>query len=168
MNLASSCTVSGCTVITRMPGRPTSIKWSEPGLPNPREAAGYACYQGNGTMASVESALRQAVSDLNAIRVRWALVGGLAVSARAVPRFTKDLDFAVAVPDDGQAEHVVHQLRARVMNRWKCLSGLRKALVWCPAGASGLQCHRGPAVRELGALRTKSCPGPTRLRYCPS
>jgi hypothetical protein len=48
-------------------------------------------------VASVESALRAAVSDLNAIGVRWALVGGLAVSARAVPRFTKDLDFAVAV-----------------------------------------------------------------------
>ena len=54
-------------------------------------------------MASVESALRKAVADLNAIRARWALVGGLAVSARTIPRFTKDLDFAVAVADDGEA-----------------------------------------------------------------
>lgn len=64
-------------------------------------------------MASVESALRNAAADLNAIGVRWALVGGLAVSARAVPRFTKDLDFAVAVGNDAEAEDVVHRLRAR-------------------------------------------------------
>jgi predicted nucleotidyltransferase len=61
----------------------------------------------------VEAALRQAVADLNAIGVRWALVGGLAVSARTVPRFTKDLDFAVAVATDSEAEDVVHRLRSR-------------------------------------------------------
>jgi hypothetical protein len=64
-------------------------------------------------VASVESALRAAVSDLNALGVRWALVGGLAVSARAEPRFTKDLDFAVAVANDAEAEDVVHRLQAR-------------------------------------------------------
>lgn len=63
-------------------------------------------------MASVESALRKAVADLNAVRARWALVGGLAVSARTIPRFTKDLDFAVAVADDGEAEETVHRLRS--------------------------------------------------------
>ena len=64
-------------------------------------------------MAPVESALRRTAADLNAIGVRWALVAGQAVSARAVPRFTKDLDFAVAVDNDGEAEDVVHRLRAR-------------------------------------------------------
>jgi predicted nucleotidyltransferase len=64
-------------------------------------------------VASVESALRKAVTDLNAIGVHWALVGSPAVSARSVPRFTKDLDFAVAVDNDGEAEDVVHRLRAR-------------------------------------------------------
>ena len=34
----------------------------------------------------------------------WALVGGLAVSARAEPRFTRDVDVAVAVSDDTAAE----------------------------------------------------------------
>jgi len=34
-----------------------------------------------------------------------ALVGGLAVSARTEPRFTRDLDVAVAVPDDAGAEY---------------------------------------------------------------
>ena len=64
-------------------------------------------------MTSVESALRRATADLNAIGARWALIGGLAVSVRTVPRFTRDLDFAVAVANDGEAEDVVHRLRAR-------------------------------------------------------
>lgn len=64
-------------------------------------------------MASVESALRTAAADLDAIGVRWALVGGLAVSARAEPRFTKDLDFAIAVENDAEAEDVVLRLSQR-------------------------------------------------------
>jgi hypothetical protein len=64
-------------------------------------------------VTSVESALRKAVADLNAVKALWALVGGLAVSARTVPRFTKDLDFAVAVADDGEAEDTVRRLHAR-------------------------------------------------------
>ena len=64
-------------------------------------------------MASIESALRNAIADLNAVKARWTLVGGLAVSARTEPRFTKDLDFAVAVGSDAEAEEVVHRLRSR-------------------------------------------------------
>lgn len=61
----------------------------------------------------VESALRTAVADLNALKIRWALIGGLAISVRSVPRFTKDLDFAVAVADDPEAEQIVLRLRER-------------------------------------------------------
>jgi Nucleotidyl transferase AbiEii toxin, Type IV TA system len=61
----------------------------------------------------VEQELRRAVADLDALKVRWALVGGLAISVRSVPRFTKDLDFAVAVANDAEAEEVVHRLRGR-------------------------------------------------------
>ena len=65
-------------------------------------------------MASpVELEFRKAVADLDALRVRWALIGGLAISVRSAPRFTKDLDFAVAVADDSEAEDVVHRLRGR-------------------------------------------------------
>lgn len=65
-------------------------------------------------MASpVELEFRKAVADLDALEVRWALIGGLAISVRSVPRFTKDLDFAVAVVDDSEAEDVVHRLRGR-------------------------------------------------------
>jgi hypothetical protein len=38
---------------------------------------------------------------------RLVLVGGLAVSARTVPRFTRDVDFTVAVNDDAHAESLV-------------------------------------------------------------
>ena len=55
----------------------------------------------------VEAALRRAVADLNALKARWALIGGLAISVRW---FTKDLDFAVAVAGDPEAEDVVHRL----------------------------------------------------------
>ena len=62
---------------------------------------------------TVEAALRRAVADLTAVNAAWALVGGLAVSARTVPRFTRDLDFAVAVANDSEAEDVVRRLRSR-------------------------------------------------------
>ena len=43
----------------------------------------------------------------------WALVGGLAVSIRAEPRFTRDVDVAVSVADDATAEGLVRDLRAQ-------------------------------------------------------
>jgi predicted nucleotidyltransferase len=41
----------------------------------------------------------------------WALVGGLAVSVRAEPRFTRDVDLAVAAESDREAEGLVRDLR---------------------------------------------------------
>lgn len=74
-------------------------------------------------MASpVELALRRAVADLDMLEVRWALIGGLAISIRSVPRFTKDLDFAIAVADDSEAEGVVHRLCGRGYQPLKSLS----------------------------------------------
>ena len=49
---------------------------------------------------------------LNALGVPFALVGGLAVSLRAEVRFTRDIDLAVRVTDDAQAEQLVFELRA--------------------------------------------------------
>lgn len=64
-------------------------------------------------MTPVDTALAQAVADLNAVGARYALVGGVAVGLRSVVRFTRDLDFAVAVPGDQEAEAVVFGLRQR-------------------------------------------------------
>jgi predicted nucleotidyltransferase len=60
-----------------------------------------------------EAALKQAASDLGAVGAAWAVIGGFAVGARAEPRFTRDVDFAVAVAGDAEAEQLVHRLQVR-------------------------------------------------------
>ena len=64
-------------------------------------------------MNRFQSALRSVPRDLRAVNARFALVGGMAVSARSVARFTNDLDFAVAVDSDDAAEAVVAGLLTR-------------------------------------------------------
>ena len=63
-------------------------------------------------MTTVSQALSELVSHLRRLKVRWALVGGMAVSARAEPRFTRDVDFAVSVDDDKTAKGIVRALTA--------------------------------------------------------
>ena len=63
-----------------------------------------------GNLSRLAKALGRAQADLAARNVRFALIGGLAVSARTEPRFTRDLDLAVAVNDDAGAEAVVRGL----------------------------------------------------------
>jgi nucleotidyltransferase AbiEii toxin of type IV toxin-antitoxin system len=61
-------------------------------------------------MNAVERALRDFLAA-RPVDVAVALVGGLAVSARAEPRFTRDLDFAISVANDDAATRYVFQLR---------------------------------------------------------
>lgn len=58
-------------------------------------------------MNRLERTLLDVTSRLGRAGVGYALVGGLAVSARSEPRFTRDVDLAVAVPDDAAAEALV-------------------------------------------------------------
>jgi len=58
-------------------------------------------------------ALVRLESDLRALGLRWAAVGGLAVAARAEPRTTRDLDVAIAAAGDREAERIVLALRLR-------------------------------------------------------
>jgi hypothetical protein len=62
-------------------------------------------------VTALDDGLRRLAGDFAALHVRWALIGGLAVSARAEPRTTRDIDVAVAVGDDPAAEQVVLGLR---------------------------------------------------------
>ena len=64
-------------------------------------------------VTALEAALRQICADLTHTRFSFALVGGLAVSARTEPRFTRDADIAVAVASDAEAERLIGDLRAR-------------------------------------------------------
>jgi hypothetical protein len=63
--------------------------------------------------APLEATLATAGRDLSSIGKRFALVGGLAVSIRAEVRFTRDIDLAVIVGDDSEAETLVFSLRDR-------------------------------------------------------
>lgn len=63
------------------------------------------------SQARLEKVLRRIARDLDEIGARFALIGGLAVSARTGPRFTRDADLAVAVPDDRAAEKLLGSLR---------------------------------------------------------
>jgi hypothetical protein len=59
-----------------------------------------------------EVALHAIADALNRRGRRFALVGGLAVSLRAEVRFTRDVDIAVPVRDDRDAEGLVVDLRS--------------------------------------------------------
>ncbi|WP_152361670.1 nucleotidyl transferase AbiEii/AbiGii toxin family protein [Microlunatus speluncae] len=66
----------------------------------------------------IEEALPHVVGDLHDLGAPWALVGGLAVCARAEPRPTADIDIAVVAPDDATAkERIAHMLA--VGYRWR-------------------------------------------------
>jgi hypothetical protein len=61
---------------------------------------------------SAPGALAGIAEALRARHRAFAVVGGLAVSARTEPRFTRDVDVAVAVRDDDDAEALVRDLGA--------------------------------------------------------
>ncbi len=62
-------------------------------------------------MTGLEAALGRLSRDLESAGTRYALVGGLAISARVEPRTTRDLDVAVSVSSDDEAEALVGKLR---------------------------------------------------------
>ena len=64
-------------------------------------------------MTSLEAILRRIDADLVQAGVPFALIGGLAVSARTEPRFTRDADLAVALAGDTAAQALVHDMRMR-------------------------------------------------------
>lgn len=86
-------------------GAPRSGVW---GLP--RAAYRPECQIG---VTSLEAALRRIHTDLTDARVSFALIRGLAVSARTEPRFTRDADLAVSLANDAEAETLIHGLAAR-------------------------------------------------------
>jgi len=65
------------------------------------------------TETRLHAALRTISRDLSESGATCALVGGFAVSARTEPRFTRDLDLAVAVNEDSEAEALVQFLTSQ-------------------------------------------------------
>ncbi len=66
-----------------------------------------------GFRSQLESVTVHAKETLADLGYPWALVGGLAVSARAEPRFTRDVDFAVALKSEREAETLILAVQAR-------------------------------------------------------
>jgi predicted nucleotidyltransferase len=64
-------------------------------------------------MNSVYSALSRMIECLSDCEVHFALIGGLAVSARSEPRFTRDVDLIVDTPTDEDAERLIRSLMGR-------------------------------------------------------
>ncbi len=62
-------------------------------------------------MGTVEQQLRQAAADMIKIGAKFAVVGGMTVSARAEPRMTRDADLAIAVQSDQEAEQVIFSMQ---------------------------------------------------------
>jgi predicted nucleotidyltransferase len=63
--------------------------------------------------STLTRALRGALAVLDAAGVRAALVGGIAVASRTEPRFTRDVDLAIGVASDEDAEALVARFVAR-------------------------------------------------------
>ena len=64
---------------------------------------------------SLLSAASRVLKSLRQENVQGCVVGGLAVSARCDPRFTRDVDIAVMVEGDERAEALVHALASQGM-----------------------------------------------------
>ena len=64
-------------------------------------------------VSRLQSSLGRVLADHEALNAPAALVGGLAVSSRTEPRFTRDVDLAVAVRQDADAEALVFSLQGR-------------------------------------------------------
>ena len=61
-------------------------------------------------MSNLLLGLKKVILDLSNLDVKFALVGGLAVSYHALERATKNLDFSIAVSNDSEAEEVIRKL----------------------------------------------------------
>jgi len=59
-----------------------------------------------------EERIDQIISLLTSLECKFVLVGGFAVAIRALPRFTKDMDFAVAVQSDRETEKLLLRLQS--------------------------------------------------------
>ncbi|HEX9736259.1 MAG TPA: nucleotidyl transferase AbiEii/AbiGii toxin family protein [Thermoanaerobaculia bacterium] len=64
-------------------------------------------------MTRLQRALLKLQADLRHLGLRWALIGGVAVSLRSEPRTTRDLDVAVAVTGNRDAESTVRDFLSR-------------------------------------------------------
>lgn len=78
-----------------------------------RTATGFQSLVDHFPLTRLQKAVIRLDSDLRALRLRWALVGGFAVMLRAESRSTRDLDIVLATLGDREADDAVRGLRFR-------------------------------------------------------
>ncbi len=64
-------------------------------------------------MNDIVESLRVLARHLEELEIAYAVIGGMAVSVHSEPRFTADVDLAVSVASDDEAESVIYQLVSR-------------------------------------------------------
>jgi predicted nucleotidyltransferase len=67
-------------------------------------------------MTELETFLGRVAKRLDTLGVRWAVIGGIAVSSHSEPRFTRDIDVAVSVKNDDDAEKITLDFRQSGMH----------------------------------------------------
>jgi hypothetical protein len=70
-------------------------------------------------LSRLVASLRRITGLLRALRLPFAVVGGLGVSVRVEPRFTRVVDLCVAVAHHPQAEALVRSLRSDLVTPYK-------------------------------------------------
>jgi predicted nucleotidyltransferase len=63
-------------------------------------------------MKELENYVKELVKWFDLNQISYSLIGGIAVAFRAIERATKDVDFAIAVSNDEQAENIIMNLRS--------------------------------------------------------
>jgi len=104
-------------------------------------------------MNDLEGLLHQITRDLNDQGAAAALVGGIAISVRTEPRFTRDVDLAVAVDGDEEAQAFV---RAMADRGWRVTTTLMQDAVGRLAAVRLDRLEDGPAGRVVDLLFASS------------
>ena len=112
-------------------------------------------------MSRLEAALRGIASELDRRGRAFAVVGGLAVSVRAEPRFTRDVDLALAVANDADAEALVRNL---VASGYRVIASLEQEAVGRLATVRLQSPSEGPAGVVVDMLFASSGVEPEIVR----
>lgn len=112
-------------------------------------------------MSRLEEALRGIASELDRRGRAFAVVGGLAVSVRAEPRFTRDVDLALAVANDADAEALVRNL---VASGYRVIASLEQEAVGRLATVRLQSPSEGPAGVVVDMLFASSGVEPEIVR----
>jgi len=112
-------------------------------------------------VSRLEAALRGIASELDRRGRAFAVVGGLAVSVRAEPRFTRDVDLALAVANDADAEALVRNL---VASGYRVIASLEQEAVGRLATVRLQSPSEGPAGVVVDMLFASSGVEPEIVR----